>query len=72
MAKRSLANRHYRDKRTKELFMPIERCIMMTDDPAELILLASIMIQVAKDILIRQLGIEKAIEFVNNLEMKEK
>jgi hypothetical protein len=45
---------------------------MMTDDASELIMLATIMIQVSKDILIQQLGLSQAIEFVNNLEMRER
>jgi hypothetical protein len=44
----------------RELFRPIERQILLTDNEEELIMLGSLMITTGKDILVQRLGSEKA------------
>jgi hypothetical protein len=50
----------YRRKRMRDLFRPIERQILMTDDASDLIMLGSLMVTTGKDILVQRLGSEKA------------
>ena len=50
----------YRRKRLTELFRPIERQILMTDDEHDLTMLATLMLTTGKDILIQRVGAEKA------------
>jgi len=50
----------YRRRRMRELFRPIERQILMTDDESDLVMLASLMMTTSKDILVQRIGSEKA------------
>ena len=49
----------YRRQRMRDLFRPIERQILMTDDEDDLIMLASLMVTTGKDILVQRIGSEK-------------
>jgi hypothetical protein len=51
-------------KRMKELFRPIERQILMTDDEEDLVMLATVMMTTSKDILCQRLGVEKAKKMI--------
>ena len=53
-----VTEKHFR--RMMELFKPIERQIMMTDDEDDLILLSTVMITTAKKIYINRYGKEEA------------
>jgi hypothetical protein len=44
----------------RELFRPIERQILLTDDEEDLVMLASLMMTTSKDILVQRIGSEKA------------
>jgi len=68
MARKSLAEKYYSNKRQKELFVPIDRQIMMTDDVEDLILLATMMLKVARDVIIERMGTERAIAYIRGLE----
>ena len=50
----------YRRRRMRELFRPIERQILLTDDEEDLVMLATLMITTSKDILVQRIGSEKA------------
>jgi len=50
----------YRRRRMRELFRPIERQILLTDDEEDLVMLASLMMTTSKDILVQRIGSEKA------------
>ena len=54
--------KHFR--RMMELFKPIERQIMMTDDEDDLILLSTVMITTAKKIYINRYGEEEAKKLI--------
>ena len=43
----------YRRRRMRELFRPIERQILLTDDEEDLVMLASLMMTTSKDILVQ-------------------
>jgi hypothetical protein len=60
MHRENAQERMRRRKRMTELFRPIERQILMTDDEEDLVMLASIMVTHGKDILVQRLGSEKA------------
>jgi hypothetical protein len=61
----------YRRKRMRELFRPIERQILMTDDAEDLILLSTLMITTGKDILVQRLGSEKAKRMILTMNFGE-
>ena len=54
----------YRRRRMRELFRPIERQILLTDDEEDLVMLASLMMTTSKDILVQRIGSEKAKRMV--------
>jgi len=60
----STSDRQRRMKRMKELFRPIERQILMTDDEEDLVMLATVMMTTSKDILCQRLGVEKAKKMI--------
>lgn len=60
MEKKDFNDPIYRRKRMKELFRPIERQILMTDDENDLVMLGTVMVTTGKDILVQRLGSEKA------------
>ena len=68
MAKRSLAEKYYKTKRQKELFVPLDQRIMMCDDAEDLVLLASMMLRVGRDIILDTMGTERAVEYIQSLE----
>ena len=60
MNEKELAHQEYRRRRMRDLFRPIERQILLTDNEDDLIMLATLMLTTSKDILIQRLGSEKA------------
>ena len=62
----------YRRIRMAELFRPIEMQILMTDDEDDLIMLSTIMLTTAKDILIQRLGKERTWKMINRMERESK
>jgi len=54
----------YRRKRMRELFRPIERQILLTDDEEELVMFATLMMATSKDILVQRVGSEKTKRMV--------
>ena len=58
MEKKNINDPVYRRKRMKELFRPIERQILMTDDVDDLIMLGTVMVTTGKDILLQRIGSE--------------
>ena len=68
MAKRSIANKYYKTKRQKELFIPIDRQVMMCDDAEDLVILASMMLRVGRDIILDTMGTDRAVEYIQSLE----
>ena len=61
----------YRRQRMRELFRPIERQILMTDDASDLVMLASLMMTTSKDILVQRLGSEKAKRMIFTMDFGE-
>lgn len=55
-----LTNQEYRRRRMRDLFRPIERQILMTDNEDDLIMLGSLLVTTGKDILVQRIGSEKA------------
>jgi len=51
---------YYRRRRMRELFRPLERQILMTDNEEEIIMLGTLMLTTGKDILVQRVGSEKA------------
>lgn len=51
-------------RRMRELFRPIDRQIMMTDDKNDLILLATVMLTTSKKILEQQFGKESTVSLI--------
>jgi len=68
MARRSLAEKYYKNKRQKELFVPLDRQIMMTDDAEELVMLATMMLRVGRDIILETMGTDKAVAYIQGLD----
>ena len=68
---RDIKSPEYRRKRMRELFRPIERQILMTDDEDDLIMLGSLLITTGKDILIQRLGSEKAKRMILTMNFGE-
>ena len=61
----------YRRRRMRDLFRPIERQILLTDDEEDLIMLATLMLTTGKDILIQRVGSEKAKRMILTMDFGE-
>jgi hypothetical protein len=55
----------------RELFRPIERQILMTDDEDDLIMLGTLMVTTGKDILVQRVGSEKAKRLILTMNFGE-
>lgn len=60
-------DRSERNKRMRELMIPIDKQIMMCDDVQDLFALASIMTVTSKNIFVQQLGKKGAIEIFEKI-----
>ena len=61
----------YRRRRMRDLFRPIERQILLTDDEEDLIMLATLMLTTGKDILVQRVGSEKAKRMILTMDFGE-
>jgi hypothetical protein len=68
---KDIKNEAYRRKRMRELFRPIERQILMTDDEDDLIMLGTLMVTTGKDILVQRVGSEKAKRLILTMNFGE-
>jgi hypothetical protein len=55
----------------RDLFRPIERQILLTDDEEDLIMLATLMLTTGKDILVQRVGSEKAKRMILTMDFGE-
>lgn len=60
-------DRSERNKRMRELMIPIDKQIMMCDDIQDLFALASIMTVTSKNIFVQQLGKDGAIQIFEKI-----
>lgn len=72
MEKMTEEKRLKRRQRMLELYRPIEQQILMTDDTEDVILLASLMLTTSVDILAKQIGLDKTIMMINQLEINRR